>query len=165
MSRSEQLINGINSLIAPELYHAAQSTLQKMTTLPDPIPSYIHAWPSVASGIAVIVNRGTRPHKDQNGMNSCYDFLMTAGEYTDCHLELGDLNMKLEYLPGGVVAICGKVLKHGVGGWTGGDRICVSHYFRKNVFYRMKTEVPEFVKVSSFTSLMDSVYTEHMKSL
>lgn len=160
MFRTEQIVNGINSLIAPELYNAGQSTLQKLAGLPEPIPSHVHTWPSVASGIAVVINRSTKIHKDYNGINSCYDLLMTAGEYTDCHLDVEDLNMKVEYLPGGIVAICGKVLGHAVNNWSGGNRICIAHYFRRNVFYRMKTKMPGYVEFSSFTKLMDSVYAK-----
>lgn len=165
MFRAEQIVNAINSLIAPELYRAAQSTLQSLMLLPEPIPSSVRTWPSIASGMAVVVNRSTPPHKDKNGMNSCYDLLMTAGEYTSCHLELEEINIKLEYLPRGIVAICGKVFKHGVNEWSGGDRICLAHYFRKNVFYRMNTKVPDYVNSAFFTKLMGSFYANGMKSL
>jgi hypothetical protein len=158
MFRTEQIMNAINFLIAPELYGAGQETLQGLAMLPEPIPSSVRKWPSVASGLAIVVNRTTRMHKDVNGMNACYDLLMTAGEYDNCYLELEDLNMKLRYLPGSVVALCGRIFEHGVNDWTGGNRVCISHYFRKNVFNRMKTKIPGYVELSHFSKFMDPAY-------
>jgi hypothetical protein len=66
---------------------------------------------------------------------------MKAGNYTNYHIELEELKLMVEYLPGGIVAICGKVFKHTVSSWNCGDRICIAHYFHKNVFYRMKTKM------------------------
>ena len=134
-------------------------------TLLEPIPTYVQKWPSVASGMAIIVNRSTPPHRDHNGMNSCYDLLMTAGDYTDCYLDMDELNMKVQYLPGSIVAICGKPFRHTVDKWNGGDRICIAHFFRRNVFYRMETKTPEYVEYSSFSNLMDPEYSKQLQNI
>ena len=162
MFRAEELTNAINFLIHPELHDAGLETLMKMTTLSDPIPTYVQKWPSVASGMAIIVNRSTGPHRDHNGMDPCYDLLMTAGDYTDCYLELDELNIRVEYLPGSIVALCGKPFRHAVESWKGGDRICIAHFFRRNVFYRMETKMPEYVERSSFTNFMDPEYSKEL---
>jgi hypothetical protein len=162
--RAEQITSAINSLIAPELHSSGISTLKSLATAPDPVGHYVRNWPSVASGISLIINRRTKPHKDQHGITSCYDLLMTAGNYTDCHIELEELKLMIEYLPGGIVAICGKVFKHAVQSWNGGDRICIAHYFRKNVFYRAKTKIPGYVEMSYYTNLMNPMYSQMVQT-
>ena len=112
--------------------------------------------------MAIIVNRSTLPRRDYNWMNSCYDLLMTAGDYTDCYLDIDELNMKVQYLPGSIVAICGKPFRHTVDKWNGGDRICIAHFFRRNVFYRMETKTLEYVEYSSFSNLMDPEYSKQL---
>jgi hypothetical protein len=78
-------------------------------------------WKSFFSGIQVITNRSTPKHRDKLSAPTDYDFLVSAGRHTEAWLELEDVNVKLFYTPGTVVAVCGRVLTHAVPDWEGGS--------------------------------------------
>jgi Oxygenase domain of the 2OGFeDO superfamily len=89
-------------------------------------------WASVFSGVAVISNRSTPPHRDGSSRNNWYDILVTLGRYRNCHLKLPGLGISLEYGPGTVVGISGRLLEHAVPGFEG-DRVCYAYFMRDNV--------------------------------
>jgi hypothetical protein len=104
------------------------------------------SWNSVFSAIDVIVNRQTPQYRDAGGRQSSYDLLVTAGTYKSAYFDIMDLGIHLEYNPGTVVAIAGKMLRHGIIDWTGGERICYMHYMRNNVHNHFNVEQTRWVK-------------------
>jgi len=142
---TENDINLILSLIAPDLYHAGHEAMDQIhSSNPHPL---VKSWPSVFSGISVISNRKTIAHRDQGGWPACFDILLACGDYSDAKFELPDVGGRFLYTPGTVVAVCGKVLRHAVYGWRGGDRVCYAHFMRDNVHNRLG------VKRSGWSSL------------
>ncbi|KAG1726467.1 hypothetical protein EDB19DRAFT_1595149, partial [Suillus lakei] len=83
-------------------------------------------WPSVFSGIEVIVNQETQNHWDPGASPSFYDLLVSLGKGHQAILNLPDLGAELHYPPGTMVYISGKVLEHGVPGWGDGERIVLA---------------------------------------
>ncbi|KAG1841840.1 hypothetical protein F4604DRAFT_1939205 [Suillus subluteus] len=77
MTVTEQLFSAITSIIAPDQYLAGAesvSMLKNMVQTPNPV-----VWPSVFSGIEVIVNRETPYHRDPGASPSVYDLLVSLG--------------------------------------------------------------------------------------
>ncbi|KAH7919748.1 hypothetical protein BV22DRAFT_995979, partial [Leucogyrophana mollusca] len=135
MADSEQLLNGITALIHPGLYSAGTSAMSK---LPKHLPLAKSApWPSVFSGLEVIVNRDTPAHRDSGGAASFYDLLVSLGQKHLAVLKIPDLDAELSYGPGTVVALTGKVLLHEVSSWPGGERYCLAHFMRDSVLNRL----------------------------
>jgi hypothetical protein len=153
ISDTERDIDTIFSLIAPELHKSATDAMNEIKSQMDPHPN-IDSWPCAFSGIGVIVNRISLPHRDPGGCPEWYDFLVGAGTYRKAYLEVKDFEAKFQYNPGTGIAICGKLLKHSVMGWEGGERICYAHYMRNNVLNRLGIEKSGWVK--------QDVYFEHM---
>ncbi|KAF9231753.1 hypothetical protein BU15DRAFT_15409, partial [Melanogaster broomeanus] len=65
-----------------------------------------------------------------------FDQLLTMGHYNDLDLVLPTLQLRLDYLPGTVVAFSSKLLVHSVGE-TNGDRACITWYMQDKVHWAM----------------------------
>ncbi|KAG2351074.1 hypothetical protein BDR07DRAFT_1238266, partial [Suillus spraguei] len=131
MTATEQFWSAITSIIAPDQYLAgvrSVSSLKCMVQTSDPI-----VWPSDFSGIEVIVNRETPYHRDPGVSPSFYDLLVSLGKAHQAILNLPDLDAKLEYPPGTMVYISGKVLEHGVPAWGDGEGIVIAHFVKDKV--------------------------------
>jgi len=167
----EQLLDKLFSLISPDLHQAASQALDKVTwdaNLPlgsncwpqSKMVKMAQTWPTAATGVSVIANRASVCHTDNKGQKDWYDILLTAGRYEECWFCLPDLDLRLEYLPGTVVALNGRILKHKVVKWEGGDRVCYAHWFRRAVIRNLLTEeelpsLPSWVTQSRYIELMN----------
>jgi len=144
-------------VISPELYDAGRSAvieLQGGTGLWQ-VHDVIQSWGSVWVGLAVIVNRLTPLHRDWGGAPPIYDFLVSAGTHDTCTLDVPDIGAKFKYSPGTVVPICGKALRHGVAGWSGGERICLAYFMKDAVLDRLHQPRPSWPNHSTYMSLID----------
>ena len=150
---TEHDINKLMQLIAPQLFQAGMAAIGTTKQLHSDHPN-IGLWASAFSAIGVIVNRITPAHRDAGGWKACYDLLVAAGTYKMAYLDLPDLGARIEYNPGTAVAITGKILRHAVVDWKGGERICYAHYMRNNVHQRLLVEQTGWVKEQYFTHWM-----------
>jgi hypothetical protein len=150
ISESNSILSAILAVIHPQLYDAGWQTTKRLKATPeiDPQGVVLSRWASVFSGVAVISNRSTPPHRDGNSRCHWYDILATLGSYRNCQLELPGLGISLEYGPGTVVGILGNVLEHAVPSFEG-DRVCYAYFMRNNVH--------EWAKVSA----SDWMYTKY----
>lgn len=98
----------------------------------------VNLWSSVFNACQVIVNRETPIHRDHNSHAQWYDVLCSIGPYMGADLELTNIGLTFQYNTGVMLAICGRLLRHGVSD-TDGDRMCLAYYMRENVQSRMKT--------------------------
>ncbi|KIK73236.1 hypothetical protein PAXRUDRAFT_178955 [Paxillus rubicundulus Ve08.2h10] len=65
-----------------------------------------------------------------------FDQLLTVRHYNNLDLVLPTLQLRLDYLPGTVVAFLGKLLVHGAGEMNG-DRACIVWYMQDKVHQAM----------------------------
>ena len=131
---SNAVLSAILAVIHPQLYEAGRQTIERLRSTPeieDP-EDLLSRWASVFSGVSVISNRYTPPHRDQGSRYHWYDILATSGCYRNCDLKLPGLGITLEYGPGTVVGLAGKVLEHEVSSFKG-DRVCYAYFMRNNV--------------------------------
>lgn len=127
-----------------------------------PYISNIREWSSVFSGIAVICNRVTPAHYDTKGYDESYDVLLTGGQYTDCWIKVEELDAEFLYNPGTLVGLCGKVFKHGVEDWAGGDRICYAHFIRDDVQAKQGCQIAPWVNMSDFKKHMSPYFASNI---
>lgn len=133
ISESNAVLSAILGVIHPKLYDAGWQILKRLRDTPEICSQDILSrWASVFSGVAVISNRITPPHRDRNSRKNWYDILVTLGRYRNCDLELPGLGITLEYGPGTVVGISGFVFQHAVPSFEG-DRVCYAYFMRNNV--------------------------------
>jgi hypothetical protein len=159
----ELLCNAVTALITPEMYEGGLETIAKtklgveMASLHD----HVQLWPSVFTALQVIVNRKTGPHRDKGGCFSHFDLLVSLGTHTKAFLHLRELAVSFEYLPGSMVAVCGKVFLHeivdgeGGDGWQGGERICIAHFMKDGVHSRLGQPRPSWPKKDTYMSLLE----------
>jgi hypothetical protein len=108
-------------------------------------------WQSVYTGIAVISNRLTPPHRDSRGKPEWFDLLLNyAGNDSNPKLLINDLGLELDYSSGTVVGLCGTIFQHEVGYWGEGDRVCYAHFMREAVRNRLQAEDPGWVYQSTY---------------
>lgn len=150
----ELLCNAVTSVINPSLYDAGLRAIQAIKAS---APFHGHRtnlahWVSVWSGYALIVNRETPPHRDSGSAPPTYDLLVSGGTHVFCDLNLPDIGTSLPYGPGTMVGLCGKVLRHSVMSWAGGERICSAHFMKDNVHNRLGEARPDWSCLSDYLS-------------
>ena len=133
ISESNSILSAILAVIHPQLYEAGWQTIEHLrgTSEIDP-KGVLSQWASVFSSISIISNCYTPPHWDNGSRYNWYDILATSGSYWNCELKLLGLGIALEYGPGTVVGLAGKVLEHEVCNFKG-DRVCYGYFIRNNV--------------------------------
>jgi hypothetical protein len=157
ISNTEILVNAILALSAQELYQigmAATAALQHDNWVHDWYEN-MNLWISAFSGMQVIVNRLTPSHRDIGGSAAMYNLLVSTGTHESSHITLRDVQASMRYLPGTVVLVCGRVLRHEVTTWSGGERICIAHYMCDNVHNRLGLPRPDWVDIEEYTTLME----------
>ncbi|EIW83835.1 hypothetical protein CONPUDRAFT_51115, partial [Coniophora puteana RWD-64-598 SS2] len=135
------LVNLILALTHPQQYAAAREVLglcKNFHTTP-----CARLWDSVFTGVGVIANRVTEPHKDTGGYLPWYDILFTAGDYDGGVFNLSALGLQFAYPPGCVIAVCGKLLRHSVP-IVDGNRVCSAFYMKQGVQVWAGTCQPEW---------------------
>jgi len=136
----ERFINLSLSLTNPGLYRMGLSMLRKLRN-GEETKAVAKTWQSVYSGISIVSNRISPPHRDSKGRPEWFDTLVNfSAAGTNPRLLLEDLGLDLEYASGTLVSFCGTILKHEVRSWGNGDRICYAHFMRESV--RRRLDVP-----------------------
>jgi hypothetical protein len=149
------LIGAILSIIHPELYHSGRDTLLALARQPTKVKeadlyvNLLQYWSSGFSGMSVISNRECPMHRDIQARKPWYDILATFGDYKDGRLELPNLGIRLEYNPGTVVGLAGRVVRHGVAHCTG-NRVCLAYYMRDTVHERAGIQAPGWMNGSVY---------------
>ncbi|KAA1478924.1 hypothetical protein DENSPDRAFT_788575 [Dentipellis sp. KUC8613] len=134
------IISGILRIIHPELYQAGRVARERVKAqISD--PAVIEEWASVFNGVSVISNRETLPHRDYNSRAEWYDILASVGTYEELSLHLPGLGLAIDYSPGTVVALLGKLLLHSVPRCTP-DRVCYAWWFRENIHRNLMVNLP-----------------------
>jgi hypothetical protein len=133
----EIFLNLVLSLIHPDLFKSGVLMLQRLRAL-QTTKAIASEWQSVYTGIQIISNRITPPHRDSKGRPEWYDILASyCGAGSTPYLIIQDLGLDLNYSSGTVVGLCGTVFEHAVRAWGGGDRVCYAHFMREAVRKRL----------------------------
>ncbi|KAG1882124.1 hypothetical protein F4604DRAFT_1577838 [Suillus subluteus] len=98
---------------------AVLAVLQEVSSHPAKSPA-VSQWPSIFSGLEVIINRMTLSHRDPGSSTTLYDLLVSLGKGHAANISLADIRMELDYSPGTMLFISGMALEHSVGPWLGG---------------------------------------------
>lgn len=101
-------------------------------------------WGSVFSGLNVIVNRRTPPHRDTGTLAEWYDLLVTIGGDKDTEMELVNLGVVLGYRSGCLALFSGASILHTVAE-TVADRICIAYYMKRVILDRFNIKLPSWM--------------------
>jgi hypothetical protein len=150
ISPALHVANDVLSLIHPRLYENAMQGLVKLRTLPLTMEK-ASIWTSAYSGISVMTNRRSIPHRDRWGSPPWYDFLLNTGNYEGASLDFPELGLSLRYEAGTGVALCGNILLHKVDYWGSGDRVCYAMFLRKAVLERLESHYVGWSVIDNYT--------------
>jgi Oxygenase domain of the 2OGFeDO superfamily len=136
ISQSNSILSAILAVIHPELHDAGKETFNRLRQHASiERQDVLHQWTSAFSGVSVIFNRLTPPHRDLKSRRHWYDLLVTLGCYRDCDFKLPGLGFSLEYGPGTVIGLGGMMLEHEVPHFGGEspERVCYAYFMRDRV--------------------------------
>jgi hypothetical protein len=147
----ELLCNSVVALVTPDLYNLGLEAISMVKEGTEMAKTYknVDVWPSVYTGMQVIVNRVTPLHRDNGGCPTHYDLLVSAGIHSDAVLGIKELGLSLCYSPGTLVSLSGKIFFHEVPQWTG-ERVCIAHFMKDKVHERLHLKRPEWPKMSDY---------------
>ncbi|KAG1860086.1 hypothetical protein F4604DRAFT_1588639 [Suillus subluteus] len=75
-------------------------------------------WPSLFSGLEVIVNQVTLSYRDTGSSPTLFDLLVSLGTSHTTTMKLAKVQAELDYFPGTMLYIAGRVLEHLVSPWV-----------------------------------------------
>jgi len=143
------------AIVHPPLYQAGREVFHRLIADPsiikegDAALEVLQYWTSPFSGYGLISNCTTPLHRDNNSQGCWYDCLTTIGPYSGSRLCLDNLGVQLQYESGTMVALLGKLLRHGTTE-ASGSRICVAQYMRDNVVERLGIESPGWMTMANY---------------
>lgn len=80
-------------------------------------------------GRSIIFNRMTPLHPDKSDLKGGWAFMVALGDFkSGGDLRVPKLNLEMQYLPGDLIAIRGRLLPHEVLAWDKGQRISIVHF-------------------------------------
>ncbi|KLO06718.1 hypothetical protein SCHPADRAFT_1002187 [Schizopora paradoxa] len=152
----EAILNQTTALVAPLQHQAGVEAQEEILidekgVLTESMKNTIRNWPSVFTGISVISNRITPPHRDKGGAVYDFDVLASTGTHTRATIQILDTGLTFAYGPGVVVILLGKLLQHAVPSWKGGERVCYAHFMKDNVLRRYSKTERTWVNLQDFS--------------
>lgn len=136
MADTSAIITGVLRIIHPELFHTGCeviSCLQNKYGFTD----ILNRWATPFNAMSIITHRESPPHRDIMSCISYYDILGNYGAFDTVEFSLPSLSAMASMRPGGLIAICGQVVRHGVEKCTG-DRVCYAWYMRGSIHAHME---------------------------
>jgi hypothetical protein len=96
-----------------------------------------------------ILTECTACHRDNSSRPEAYDLLATLGSYHSGKMKLPGLGLILDYNPGTVVALSGRIVLHEVPEVVG-NRVCLAYYMRDNVHERHQVPVLGWMNIFKY---------------
>jgi hypothetical protein len=157
IANAEGLCNALTALVAPDLFNAGQQAIQQVKLGQEMEHTHrnVALWPSVFTGMQIIANQTTPPHRDRGGAPTHYDLLLSVGTHVKAELHLPEFGARLSYAPGTIIELCGKVFLHGVEDWEGGERVCVAHMMKDDVHERLGVMRPPWPQIADYQALVE----------
>jgi len=150
MQESSALVGAAMSVIHPELFTMGVEGIRKLNTAgvvqkAHTLPDILQHWSAPFSGLSLMNNRMTPPHRDNGGGYHWMDLLITVGRYRRGLLELPGLGIRVLYNAGTAVAVSGRVVRHAAS--AEGERLCIAYYMRENVVKKLGLGDPSWADI------------------
>jgi hypothetical protein len=142
-------------IIHLELYNAGILALTNLANNPslvkegEAVFAILKLWAIPFTGYSMISNRSTPVHRDNSSRPEAYDLLATLGSYHSGKMKLPGLGLILDYNPGTVVALSGRIVLHEVPEVVG-NRVCLAYYMRDNVHERHQVPVLGWMNIFKY---------------
>jgi hypothetical protein len=99
-------------------------------------------------GREFLFNKHSAIHIDKNDPQMGWASLVALGTFRGGRMKMHQLGLTVRFEPGDMVMLRGRVLKHSVEEWDGGQRISIPHFTHSSVWeaFGMKDEVNVHMK-------------------
>jgi hypothetical protein len=158
LATTEFFWNAITAAVAPDLFNSGSTAIpkvqQEVASKQEDNISPGSEWPSIFSGLEIIVNRVTLSHRDAGGSPTLFDLLVSLGIGHTATMKLADVQAELDYFPGTMLFIAGRVLEHSVGPWGNGERFVIAHFMKDKVHDRVGVARPSFPMQTFFLEMV-----------
>lgn len=121
-------------------FRKAQKLRKKVETMFPWTKAFGVVDPCVYEGKEILLNVQSLLHTDRFDPQYSWSIIYCAGSHTGGYLYLPHLGLRIRMLPGDMVMIRGRVLKHMVEKWSGGQRISIPHFTHSSVWRMMKMD-------------------------
>jgi hypothetical protein len=143
------LCKAITTLTSPQLYDLGILAIQEFHEGRHHYKLNVNLWTSVWTRFSMIVNRITPFHKDGGGAPTDYDLLVSSGTHKGCVLNIPDIGLTVNYLPGTAVLFIERILRHGVVEWEDGERICQACFCKRSLQFPTHLIVVQPISIQS----------------
>ena len=117
--RTSAIIGSILSIVHLELYKVGIASLKQinnnvdLVTKGNQLATVLQEWSSPLTAIITISNQDTPYHQDNGSAHPWFDILLALGVSEHGRIEFPGLGLRFKYDPGAMVALAGRVLRHG----------------------------------------------------
>ncbi|KZP27388.1 hypothetical protein FIBSPDRAFT_730851, partial [Athelia psychrophila] len=85
----------------------------------------------------ILFNIQKEVHVDKQDPPLSWVVDLALGEHKGGHLVLPQLGLRIRLEPGDMIMLRGRMIRHGVEDWTGGQRICMPHFTHSSTWRMM----------------------------
>lgn len=155
MVESFTLVGTFLSITHSNLYQAGHRAFLEVEKHPgtvkegDAMLDILKFLTTLFSAYSIISNHMMPFHHYNYSQPQPYDIMAIVGCYPGACLVFGNLDLEMQYDSGTMIALLGKLLRHGVTP-SDGNRVCIAFYMRDNVHERMGVESPGWMTVSRY---------------
>ncbi|KAG1732856.1 uncharacterized protein EDB91DRAFT_1084601 [Suillus paluster] len=132
LSTTEFFWNAITAASAPDLFKAGATAISR---------------------VVQELQESVKP-VDIGGAPSLFDLLISLGSGHKAKLVLADVGAELDYYPGTMNFISGKVLQHSIGPWGEGERLVIAHFMKDKIHSRVAVSRPAFPTQAFFLKMV-----------
>ena len=90
--------------------------------------------PLLLEGREILFNRKSGLHNDQSDPHLAWAILLALGNFKGGYIRVPALGLRARLEPGDAIFIRGRVLKHEIEAWSGGQRISIPHFTHTSVW-------------------------------
>lgn len=130
-------VNAALKAVDPEHYKRAEALRGR---LEDTFP-FVNALntndPLVYEAREILFNIQKEVHVDRQDPPMSWVVDLALGEHQGGHLVLPQLGLRIRLEPGDVIMLRGRMIRHGVEDWTGGQRISMPHFTHSSTWRMM----------------------------
>jgi hypothetical protein len=88
----------------------------------------------IYEGRELLLNVQSPEHTDRQDPKCAWALLAALGYHRGGYMILPELGLRIRLEPGDLLGIRGRVFKHFVEDWTGGQRICIPHFTHSTIW-------------------------------
>jgi hypothetical protein len=120
-------VNEVIRCVDPDFYENCLKLRERFRRLPF-LQALSSIDPLVVEGREALFNRESPEHTDSSDPPWSLAVLVALGNFRGGDVNMKQLGLTVRMEPGDVVVLRGRVIKHGILAWVGGQRICIPHF-------------------------------------